>query len=93
MNNTTVTKALMNLYSMSEEEAKNQDINMYELDSTSFKSEWEQLAEELIEEGYLGEIPEHLINYIDAEAYGRDLMCSGSFDYVEDGNFMMEVMW
>jgi antirestriction protein len=36
-------------------------------------------ADECIEEGYLGEIPEHLKRYIDTEAYGRDRELGGDY--------------
>ena len=38
-----------------------------------------QLAEHFIDEGLLGEIPEHIRNYIDVDAYARDLQ----HDYTE----------
>jgi antirestriction protein len=35
------------------------------------------LAEQWIDDGMLGEIPAALVNYIDAQAYGRDLILGG----------------
>ena len=49
------------------------DIDLYELDSMK------ELAEQFVEEGLFGEIPEALQNYIDYEAIARDL----SMDYSE----------
>lgn len=39
----------------------------------------QELAEHYIDEGFLGEIPDHLRNYIDVDAYARDLQ----HDYTE----------
>ena len=39
------------------------------------------------EEGAFGEIPAHLQNYIDYEAYGRDLFFGGTFVETRDGVF------
>ena len=49
------------------------DVDLYELDSMK------ELAEQFVEEGLFGEIPEALQNYIDYEAIARDL----SMDYSE----------
>jgi antirestriction protein len=44
------------------------------------------LAEEQVDEGLWGTIPEHLVNYIDCEKIGNDLRISG--DYWEtNGHF------
>ena len=47
------------------------DVSIY--DARDYKD----LAEQLVDDGLFGEIPDHLINYIDYEAIGRDLR----FDY------------
>lgn len=62
-------------------EDKYNDENMGEWES------WEDFAQYLIDDcGALGEIPDHLKNYIDYSAFARDLQCSG--DYTEqDGYF------
>ncbi len=49
------------------------DIDLFEIDTMR------ELAEQFVEEGLFGEIPEHLANYIDLDAIARDL----SFDYAE----------
>lgn len=48
------------------------------------------VAYQMYEEGLLGEIPEHLINYIDWEAYGRDLSFDGH--WIETDNGYIEVI-
>lgn len=40
---------------------------------------YEDLAYELVEEGYFGEIPDSIANYIDYEAIGRDLDFDGCY--------------
>lgn len=50
-----------------------EDCQLYELDS------YKELAEQFCDEGLFGDIPEHLINYIDYEAMGLDLR----YDYSE----------
>ena len=47
--------------------------------STSFTDVYELLAEDMVDEGLFGEIPQNLINYIDYSAIGRDL----AYDYTE----------
>ncbi len=47
------------------------DVEIYEA------RDYKDLAEQFVDEGYYGEIPDHLIHYIDYEAIGRDLR----FDY------------
>lgn len=49
------------------------DIELYELDSMN------ELAEQFVEEGLFGEIPQNIRNYLDMEAIARDL----SMDYSE----------
>lgn len=49
------------------------DVDLYHVDSMK------ELAEQMVEEGLFGDIPEHLVNYIDMDAIARDL----SFDYTE----------
>lgn len=43
------------------------DIEVYHVDS------WRELAEQFVDDGLFGEIPEHLANYIDFDAMARDL--------------------
>ncbi|MCO5432990.1 antirestriction protein ArdA [Enterococcus faecalis] len=45
------------------------------------------VAASLIEEGVLGEIPANLVNYIDYEAFGRDLEIEGNFLVTRNGIF------
>lgn len=47
------------------------DVDLYEVDSLK------ELAEQFVDDGLFGEIPDHLARYIDLEAIARDL----SFDY------------
>lgn len=49
------------------------DVDIYRVDSMK------ELAEQFVDEGLFGDIPEHLINYIDMDAIARDL----AFDYTE----------
>lgn len=49
------------------------------------------VARQMVEEGALGEIPAHLQNYIDYEAYGRDLSFEGTFVETRDGVFEIAV--
>ena len=49
------------------------DIQIYEVDSMK------ELAEQMVDEGLFGDIPEHLERYIDMDAIARDL----EFDYSE----------
>ena len=49
------------------------------------------VARQMGEEGALGEIPAHLQNYIDYEAYGRDLSFEGAFVETRDGVFEIVV--
>lgn len=50
-----------------------EDVSVYEADTIG------EVAEQFFEEGYFGKIPDHLQNYIDFEAYGRDNL----LDYYE----------
>jgi len=43
------------------------DIDVYHVDS------WRDLAEQFVDDGLFGEIPDHLANYIDFDAMARDL--------------------
>lgn len=43
------------------------DIEVYHVDS------WRELAEQFVDDGLFGEIPDHLANYIDFDAMARDL--------------------
>lgn len=49
------------------------DVEIYGVDSMN------ELAEQMIDEGLFGEIPDHLERYIDVDAIARDL----AFDYTE----------
>ncbi|AFO87178.1 antirestriction protein ArdA [Phaeobacter inhibens] len=49
------------------------DVDLYHVDSM------EELAEQMVDEGLFGDIPEHLERYIDMEAIARDL----AYDYTE----------
>ena len=53
--------------------ANYEDSSIYEVSS------YKELAEQFCDEGVFGDIPKHLINYIDYEAMGRDL----KYDYSE----------
>ena len=57
------------------------DIIHYHCDS------FEELAEQFVDEGLLGEIPDALRYYIDYEAYGRDLELDGQFCLTDHGIF------
>ncbi|MCJ7765516.1 MAG: antirestriction protein ArdA, partial [Thiovulaceae bacterium] len=68
-----------------EREVIDTGLDSYEVDiydyssSTSFRDVYEMLAYDMVDEGLFGEIPNHLQNYIDYSAIGRDL----SMDYTE----------
>ena len=49
------------------------DVDLYHVDSMK------ELAEQMVEEGLFGDIPEHLARYIDMDAIARDL----AYDYTE----------
>ena len=49
------------------------DVDLYHVDSMK------ELAEQFVDEGLFGDIPDHLANYIDMDAIARDL----AFDYTE----------
>ncbi|UWR87833.1 antirestriction protein ArdA [Phaeobacter inhibens] len=49
------------------------DVDLYHVDSM------QELAEEMVDEGLFGDIPEHLADYIDMDAIARDL----AYDYTE----------
>jgi antirestriction protein len=56
------------------------DVIIYDYrSSTSFKDIYELLAEELVDDGCFGEIPDALVHYLDYSKIGRDL----SFDFSE----------
>ena len=64
-------------------EDKYNDDNMGEWDS------WEDFVRYLIDDcGVLGEIPEHLQDYIDYSAFARDLQCNG--EYTEQNGFFFQ---
>lgn len=47
------------------------------------------VAAQVVEQcGYLDEMPEHLRNYFDYEAYGRDLEIEGHFIYLGEGVYI-----
>ena len=47
------------------------------------------VAEQVVEQcGYLDEMPKHLRNYFDYEAYGRDLEIEGNFVYLGEGAYI-----
>ena len=50
------------------------------------------VAYQMYEEGLLGDIPEHLVNYIDWEAYGRDLSFEAQFIESKSFNGYIEVI-
>jgi antirestriction protein len=50
-----------------------------------FKS-FKELAEQQVDDGLWGDIPDHLKNYIDCEAIGRDLRLGGDF-WENNGHF------
>lgn len=58
------------------------DIIVHSCDSES------DLAYEYVEDGLFGEVPEHLVNYLDYEAIGRDIVLEGNF--AEIGGYMVE---
>lgn len=48
-----------------------------------------EVAEQVVEQcGYLNEIPEHLRNYFDYEAFGRDLEIEGNYIYCGKGVYV-----
>jgi antirestriction protein len=47
-----------------------------------------ELAEQFVEEGLYGEIPEHLQNYIDYDAIARDLSCDYSETSIAGNSFV-----
>lgn len=62
-----------NPFDLEDDDPDNLDIDLYEIDTMR------ELAEQFVEDGLFGDIPEHLANYIDLDAIARDL----SFDYAE----------
>jgi antirestriction protein len=57
------------------------DIDVYECDTL------EELAEQFVDEGLFGEIPEPLTNYIDYAAIGRDLGFNYSIENLSGKNY------
>jgi antirestriction protein len=57
------------------------DIDVYECDTL------EELAEQFVDEGLFGEIPEPLTNYIDYAAIGRDLGFNYSIENLNGKNY------
>lgn len=76
-----IVKALMN-DGFELEEALNKKDDAIVWDDCDDMSD---VAYRMYEEGLLGEIPEHLINYIDWEAYGRDLSFDNHWIKTETG--------
>lgn len=68
-------------YDLDEALLKIDDVEVYECNSFT------ELAEQFCDEGLYGEVPAHLVNYIDYEAMGRDL----SFDYDAYGDKIYRV--
>lgn len=62
-----------NPFDLEHDDPEDLDIDLYEMDSMR------ELAEQFVEEGLFGDIPENLANYIDMDAIARDL----SMDYAE----------
>ena len=60
--------------------------NLDDFDLLSDVGDYEALGRYYVEELGAMEIPEHLMNYIDFEALGRDIYYSGSYHFV-DGDF------
>lgn len=51
------------------DDPKRFDVDIYHVESLK------ELAEQFVDEGLFGEIPEHLRNYLDYDAIARDLAC------------------
>ncbi|ANK79349.1 MAG: antirestriction protein ArdA [Rhizobiales bacterium NRL2] len=62
-----------NPFDLEHDDPDDLNIDLYEMDSLR------ELAEQFVEEGLFGDIPEYLANYIDLDAIARDL----SMDYAE----------
>ncbi|WP_416899500.1 MAG: antirestriction protein ArdA [Minwuia sp.] len=62
-----------NPFDLEHDDPDDLDIDLYEIDTMR------ELAEQFVEDGLFGDIPEHLANYIDLDAIARDL----SVDYAE----------
>ena len=62
-----------NPFDLEHDDPDDLDIDLYEMDSM------QELAEQFVDEGLFGDIPEHLANYIDMDAIAHDL----SMDYAE----------
>jgi hypothetical protein len=60
-------------FDLAEDDPEDLDIDIYEIDTLR------ELAEQFVDEGLFGEIPEHLQHYIDYDAIAYDL----SMDYTE----------
>jgi len=56
-----------------------EDVELYEVSS------FEQLAEQFVDEGLFGDIPDNIANYIDYEKIGRDLSFDGYYEVEIDG--------
>lgn len=63
------------------------EIHIIELDSDILGSDEEKLGYTLVDMGYF-EIPDHLVNYIDYEAIGRDYLINSSGDIID--NYLIE---
>jgi Antirestriction protein len=76
-------KAIQDCWFSSVEDVADHKDDIYYHDCSDFT----ELAELFVELGYLGEIPDRLIIYIDYEAFGRDLSIEGNFLETSHGIF------
>jgi len=56
-----------------------EDVELYEVNN------FEDLAEQFVDEGLFGDIPENIANYIDYEKIGSDLSFDGYYEVEIDG--------
>lgn len=64
------------------EQAMDEKDNCYTWDDCEDMAD---VAYKMYEEGLMGDIPEHLVNYIDWEAFGRDLSFDGHWIKTDNG--------
>jgi hypothetical protein len=57
------------------------DIDIYEVES------FKELAEQFVDDGFFGDIPDHLAKYIDYEAIARDLSCDYTMTEISGTNY------
>ena len=69
-------------FDMAEDDPGDLDIQIYQVESLK------ELAEEFINEGLFGDIPENLAHYLDIDAIARDLSYDYSESYVAGANFV-----